>query len=83
MGHDTETYDSCFVTELLVDGENSGMFISRELFPRLKRFYSENDIAQVRTHLELSVASMLETALFHVESDAIVEFLVSETQKAK
>lgn len=83
MGHDTDTYDSCFVTELLVDGKNSGMFVSRELFPRLKRFYLEMDLQQIKTHLEVTVFGMLETALFPVDNEAIVEFLVNETIKAK
>ena len=84
MGHDNETDETYFTTELLVDGCNSGMFINRDLFPVLKRFIKEiNDQDQLRAYLNTIIRQMVSTALLEVESDVIAEFLANEIKQAK
>jgi hypothetical protein len=73
-----------FTTELLVDGKNSGMFVQRELFGLLKKFYAEaNKPEQFAEYVRLMIEQIVSTAFFEVDADTLASFIANEIKNAK
>ena len=84
MGHDTETDETYFTTELLVDGVNSGIFINRALYPIMKRFIKDIKDPKVKfAYVQTTIGNMVKEARVAVDVETLAEFIANEIKNSK